>query len=416
MNRRSINKIMKFKRYFRTENYFVSPVNYMEEVINDMRLPEKVMLHDSTLRDGEQQTGVAFTLDDKVRIAELLSEVGIQRIEAGMPAVSKIDEEAIRSIVKRNLGPEIFAFSRATERDIRLAADLGVDGVVIEIPSNDEMIRYGYQWPKERAQNAVIYATQLAHELGLYVDLFLMDSSRLKPSEFISRVKIIQKEGWVDAISIVDTQGVLSTPATRYYVRKLHEELCLPIESHFHNDMGLALANTLAAFEMGASVLHTTVLGLGPRAGQAATEQAALALQLLYGVDIGLKLDRLYDLCREVGRIARFDYPVNQPVVGDLLYTIESGMPASWWMNIRDEHPLALYGILPKTVGRPDVDIALGKSSGTASIQFWLEKLDIADRDNLDLPRILEKVKETAVLKKGLLNDDDFMRIVELYL
>ena len=179
--------------------------------------------------------------------------------------------------------------------------------------------------------------------------------------------------------------------------------------------MGLAVANSLAAFEEGAEAIHTTVLGIGPRSGQAATEQIALALRLLYGADIGVRLDKLYSLGREVGEIAKFRYPVNQPIVGDVLYTIESGMPAGWWRNIREDHPLSFYGILPRTVKRPDVSIALGKSSGTASIQFWLEKLNIDIKDADVIAEILQKVKAKAVEKHGGLDEGEFLEIVASY-
>lgn len=143
---------MKLRRYYRTEDYFVAPADHTQEVVQQFNLPDNVEIHDSTLRDGEQQAGIAFTVENKIRIAELLAEAGVQRIEAGMPASSKVDAEAIGKIVKRNLGPKIFAFSRATEKDVRLAADLGVYGVALEIPVNEELIRFGYRWPKGTEQ------------------------------------------------------------------------------------------------------------------------------------------------------------------------------------------------------------------------------------------------------------------------
>ena len=132
---------------WKTDKYFVSPLNYLPEVTKDYHLPAKIKIHDITLRDGEQETGIALQKDDKVAIAEALAEAGVHRIEAGMPAVSKQDENAIREIVKRNLGPEIFAFCRCILDDVRLAADCGVSGVIVEIPSSEHIIEYGYQWP-----------------------------------------------------------------------------------------------------------------------------------------------------------------------------------------------------------------------------------------------------------------------------
>jgi isopropylmalate/homocitrate/citramalate synthase len=407
---------MKLRRYFRTEDYFVSPGNYAEEIIQEFSLPSSLEIHDCTLRDGEQQVGVAFSIADKVKIAEALAVAGIHRIEAGMPAVSSVDQQAVREIVNEKFGPKIFVFSRAMKKDIQLAADLGVDGVVIEVPSNDELIRFGYKWDQDRALSAALEATHFAHELGLYVDLFLMDSSRLRLNDYIDRVSAVKKDGWIDSFCLVDTQGVLSTPATRYYVKKSIKELKLPIEAHFHNDLGLSVANSLAAFESGASVIHSTVLGLGPRAGQTPTEQVALALRLLYGVDIGLNYKHMYKLAKLVADIAKVQYPVTQPVVGDSLYTLESGLPVSWWRNIKDEHPLALYGILPSLVDRPDIQIALGKSSGSASILFWLEKFNMRLANDDSIKDILIQVKDRAVEKGDLLNEEDFRKIVEPYL
>ena len=127
---------------WRTENWFVSPWNYLEEVTRDFQPPKQVKIHDVTLRDGEQQAGIIFTKDDKVRIAEKLAEVGVHRIEAGMPAVSPPDEAAIKEIVKRDLGPEIFCFSRCMVDDVKRAVDCGVRGIVMEIPASAHLIEH----------------------------------------------------------------------------------------------------------------------------------------------------------------------------------------------------------------------------------------------------------------------------------
>ena len=130
---------------WKTDHWFVSPWNYVEEVTKGFQPPREVKIHDITLRDGEQQAGVIFTRDDKIRIAEKLAEVGVHRIEAGMPAVSPNDEAAIREIVKRNLPSQIFAFCRCMVKDVELAADCGVDGIVIEIPASAHLIDQGYK-------------------------------------------------------------------------------------------------------------------------------------------------------------------------------------------------------------------------------------------------------------------------------
>jgi isopropylmalate/homocitrate/citramalate synthase len=164
------------KTPWKTDNWFVSPWNYVEEVTKDFRPPRKVTIHDITLRDGEQQAGVIFTKDDKIRIAEKLAEVGALD-RGGMPAVSP-DEAAIREIVKRRLGSQIFAFSRCMVKDVELAADCGVDGIVIEIPASAHLIDQGYKWPLEKAIDLSVKATAFAKEKGLYTVFFTIDATR----------------------------------------------------------------------------------------------------------------------------------------------------------------------------------------------------------------------------------------------
>ncbi len=403
------------KQPWKTDEYFVCPSNYAEGAVKNFNLQKDVKIHDVTLRDGEQQPGVAFTKDDKVRIAKMLSEAGVHRIEAGMPAVSESDREAFREIVGLGLDSEIFAFCRAIESDIELAADLGVDGVIVEIPSNEELIKYGYKWPLSRPFDAAVKACNLAHEKGLYVNLFLMDSSRLTAEEFVSQVKALQEKCWIDSCSIVDTQGTLSMNGARYMMKTVIDSLDIPVEAHFHNDLGLGTANALAAFESGASVLHTTVLGLGPRAGQGTTEQVAMGMKLLYDYDSGIQLNKLYNLGVETAKLARVDIPGNQPVLGDKVYLIEAGMPATWWQNIEDDYPLSLYGILPSVMGQPPITIVLGKGSGKASIEYWLNKLKLELKNEGDVDKVLLEVKDKGLELKRNLTSVEFIEIVSRY-
>ena len=401
---------------WKAENYFVSPSNFEDKATRDFRFSESLEIHDVTLRDGEQQPGVAFTKQDKIEIAKMLSEIGVHRIEAGMPAVSQSDYEAIGEIAKLGLSSKIFVFSRAMEEDIQNAVDLGVNGVVVEIPANEELILHGYNWPTDRPIKAACEACRLAHENGLFVNLFLMDSSRLSVDRFVEMVKEVKKNSWIDSCTIVDTQGVLSFPGARYMISEAVKALGIPVEAHFHNDIGCGTANALAAFEAGASALHTTVLGIGPRAGQAATEQVALALKLHYGYDSGIKLDSLYSLDKRVAELALIKAPGNQPVAGDLIYQIEAGMPAAWWPRVEKEHPLSLYGILPEVIGQPPVEIVLGKGSGAPSISYWLDKLNLKLKDENDTAQILQDVKNKGLAEKRPLTQAEFKEIVKDYI
>jgi isopropylmalate/homocitrate/citramalate synthase len=193
-----------------------------------VQFARKVRVHDVTLRDGEQQAGVELTKDDKVRIAEGLADAGVHRIEAGLPAVSKDDEMAIREIVRRRLPCDIFAFSRCLVEDVKRVADTGVSGVVMEIPSSHHLIEKAYRWPLEVAIERSIEATRFAHEQGLTVSFFPIDATRAGITAYLDMFERIGREGHMDSIGLVDTFGVLSPHAVAYFVRKTRERLDKP--------------------------------------------------------------------------------------------------------------------------------------------------------------------------------------------
>lgn len=400
---------------WKTEKYYVSPLNYLEGVTKDFKLPKTVKIHDVTLRDGEQETCVALRKDEKIRIAEKLAEAGIHRIEAGMPAVCKQDEAAVREIVRRKLGPEIFGFSRCTVDDVKLNADCGVKGIVIEIPSSEHIIEYAYQWPLAKAIDLSVKATRYAHEQGLYVVFFTIDATRANLEWLLQIIEKVAEEGHMDALTLVDTMGVTSVPAIHYYVRRIKAHINKPLEAHFHNDFGLAIANSLAAVEEGVEVIHTTVLGMGERAGQASTEQIALALELIYGLSTGIRLEKLHGLCRLVSDLTGHTTPNNQPVVGDAMFRIESGIPASWWLRVRDTCPTEVFPVLPSLIGQQEPEIVLGKGSGIDSIDYWLRRIKLEATPG-QLVELTAMVKERSMEKKGLLTEGEFRDMASQHL
>src|SRR5881397_1346512 len=256
-----------------TDRWFTSPWNHDPEVADHLRFPERIEVHDVTLRDGEQQAGVEFTADDKVRIADALAEAGVHRIEAGLPAVSKQDEEAVRRIAARGLPSTIYAFSRCMVDDVKRAVDCDVAGVVMEIPSSRHLIELGYRWSVERAQELSIEATRFAHAHGLLVSFFPIDATRTGAQEYLDLVGTVAREGHIDALGLVDTFGVLTPHAVERFVKQSREALGVPLETHFHMDYGLGVANSLIAAGAGASVIQTTVGGIGERAGNTPLEE-----------------------------------------------------------------------------------------------------------------------------------------------
>jgi len=397
---------------WKSDNWFSSAWNFNEEVTKELNFAETIKIHDVTLRDGEQQTGVAFTFDDKIRIAEGLAEAGIHRIEAGLPAVSPDDFKAIAEIVKRDLGPEIYSFCRCMKGDIDASVDCGVKGLIMEVPASKHLIEHAYKWPLEKAIDLSIEATAYAHEKGLEVVFFPIDFSRSEIGWVLDLIDKVATEGHMDALALVDTFGVVSPHAMKFFVRGVKERFPdTRLETHFHQDFGVGVANTLLALGEGAEVVHSTVLGLGERAGNAPTEDIVMALLTMYGIDIGINYGKLYPLAKMVEEISGIQIPNNRSVVGDQLFQVESGIIANWFRNCGKEHQTELFPFRPEFVGQPAADVVMGKGSGIDSVRIWLEKIGVGASDE-EAVAILKEVKALGGSTKQLLTIEQFTTIV----
>jgi isopropylmalate/homocitrate/citramalate synthase len=397
---------------WRTPTWFTSPWNHDAGVAKDYAFPPGVEIHDVTLRDGEQQAGVEFTASDKLRIAEALAEAGVQRIEAGLPAVSAEDDKAVRLIVEAGLPSTIYAFSRCMVDDVKRAVDTGVAGVVMEIPSSRHLIELGYRWSVEKAVDLSIEATSYAHDQGLLVSFFPIDATRASLEDYMALVGKVANEGHIDALGLVDTFGVLGPHAVETFVNVSRERLDVPLETHFHMDFGLGVANSVIAAAAGAKVIQTTVAGLGERAGNTPLEETVMALRTLYDVDTGIDTTKLTGLSRLVCGLAGVDQPSNRPITGERTFAVESGIIATWVRNVRDTDLVESVPYDPRMVGQEVPRIVLGKGSGIDNIVEHLDRLgrDSTEDQRLDL---LQRVKEASLTKGDLLEPAEFKQLAE---
>jgi isopropylmalate/homocitrate/citramalate synthase len=397
---------------FKTDKWFTSPWCYLPEVKKNEHFAPNIKIHDVTLRDGEQQTAVVFRREEKVAIAKQLDALGIHRIEAGMPAVSPQDKAAIADIAALGLKAEVFAFSRCIPEEIKVVKDVGCKGVVVEIPASDHMIKHAYGWSIDRAMKSSIDTTLAAKEAGLYTVFFTIDATRTELNRFLDIVDQVATQGHMDALTMADTMGVCTPDAIGHAVRKVIDRLKKPVEIHCHQDFGLGVANTIAALAAGASVAHTTITGLGERAGNVPMEDVVMSLLCLYGIDLGIRTEGLCDVSRFVLDLAKVSVPPNRPIVGDKLYEVESGIIAGWIRMARKEHPLEYVPFAPELVGQKPVSIVLGKNSGPPSMEEWCEKLGVTATED-ERMAMLKQVKARSFEKKDLLTVDEFREIVE---
>lgn len=399
---------------WKQEKWYTSPWNFAPEATKDFAPPKKIKFHDVTLRDGEQQAGLIFTKDQKIALAEKMAEVGMHRIEAGMPAVSPQDREAIVEIAKRFTGPndpEIFAFSRCMRDDVKRAADCGVKGIVVEIPSSDHMLKYAYKWDVQKAVDLAIDATLCAKENGLYTVFFCIDGSRTDIDDFIKLILNVAENGHMDALALVDTMGGLAPQACNYMVKRIKSVIDKPLEVHFHDDFGMGAANTLLALMAGAEVAHTTITGVGERAGNTAYEDVALALLTMCNYDTGLKYEKMYELSKYMREISGHTIASNRGIVGPTLAQIESGIVADWYLNANEVAPLEVSPYLYSLVGHPDAEVVIGKMSGIPTVNIYLDRLGMKCDNKEQKMEIVNKIKEKAYEKGGLLTVGEFEEI-----
>ena len=397
------------EKYFREGQWWVSPYNCIPEVENTFQLPEKVSIHDATLRDGEQTPGVVFSVRDKIAIAEKLDEVGIDRIEAGMPAVSEDDFTAIKEITRLQLKTsKIFVFARALRIDIDKALECGAHGVIVEVPIGYPKLKYQFKWTWEDVLKKSADVINYAKSRGLYVVYFPYDTTRARNEDLENLLTRIMQDAPPDSVGIVDTMGCILPEAMKYLVRKVKRLTNLPVEVHTHNDFGMAVATELAGVEAGAEVVHSCANGLGERTGNAALEELIVALHVLYGYKTQYRLDKLPELGELVSRISDISIAVNKPILGSRNFTRESGIG----VDLVVKEPLAMFGTHPFLTGR-EGEVVLGKKSGKASVTYNLEKMGITDADDLAVSEILQRVKARGIEKRGLVTDREFKTIVD---
>jgi isopropylmalate/homocitrate/citramalate synthase len=365
-----------------------------------------VGLYDTTLRDGEQTVGVVLNPDEKLEIARLLDELGIDRIEAGFPRVSQDDWDAVRLISETGLRAEIWGFSRAVPADLEALVELGVRASVIESPISDlklDAIGVG----REKMLDRITAAMRFAAEHGIHAAFFGVDSTRAQP-DFYEQVYKAAVDAGAREVAVVDTLGIASPEAVADLVGRTVEWVGpdVPVHFHGHNDFGLATAAAVAAVLAGATWVHGTINGMGERAGNANLGEVALTLRALYGVESNLRLEKVREVSERVRELSGYELEPWKPVTGETLFRRESGAVAS---QFHDPPSIEPYS---SELVNAERGIVLGKKSGLDSIRIKAEEL------GLDVPEerraeVLARVKELGTRKRGLVGDEEFRKLVD---
>jgi isopropylmalate/homocitrate/citramalate synthase len=363
-----------------------------------------VGLYDTTLRDGEQTVGVVLDPEQKLELARAIDGLGVERIEAGFPRVSRDDWDAVRLISDAGLRAEVWGFSRAVPADAEALVELGVRFSVIESPISDAKLAalgVSRESMLERIREAVSFAS--GH--GVTVAYFGVDGTRADPGFFRQAYETAADAGAKEAV-VVDTIGIGTPEAVAELVGRTRGWLGpdVPLHFHGHNDFGLATAAAVAAVRAGASWIQGTINGMGERGGNANLLEVALALDALYGVSTNLRLDRARSVSRLVRELSGYELEPWKPVVGENLFRRESGAVASQFHD-----PPAIEPYSSELVGAERA-VVLGKKSGLDSIRIACERLglDVAEEG---WPELLGAVKALGAEKRGLVTDDELREL-----
>jgi methanogen homocitrate synthase len=356
--------------------------------------PWNVEICDVTLRDGEQTPGVSFTCEEKVEIARGLDEIGVEVIEAGFPAVSPYEKRCVTAIANLGLDARTCGFARARKADVTAAVECGVDMVSIFIPTSDLHIRHKFRKPREQVLSEALEMIDLALDHGVMVRFAAEDASRTDLS-FLKEVYRQAVGHGAALVSFADTVGCL-TPLDMYRVMTdLVASVRGPLCAHCHNDLGFASANTITAAEAGAFQLHTTVNGIGERAGNAALEEVLVGLRMKGGID-RYDLSHLQHISRMVEKFSGITIEKTKPVVGEHAFAHESGIHIAAIL----EDPLTYENFPPEMVGG-ERRFILGKHTGKKALEHVVASLGCQLSDE-QICRVLDRVKEVGETKYSI--------------
>ena len=384
-----------------TDRWWGSPHNFQPDIA---KLPDEIKIHDTTLREGEEQSCVSYTPAEKVKLIQELDDLGIPRIELGA-ATAPDALEAIEQVMELSLNADFYVILNPMDMEtLRRVLDMGVKHLLFGFMSSEFILKKD-GLTLESAYEKTAESCIVARETGAKITLFPSDFTRAPLERSIDQIERLFREKLIDATTIVDSFGVASPHAVEYIIREIKKRINIQFEVHAHNDFGLAMAISLAGLFAGADVVHSSIHGIGYRSGGAATEELVMALSVLYGIDLKIKLEKLCSVSRQIEDVTRLKVQRNKPIVGRELFTTEFAGFIKKFPAPEEERVYQPY--LPLTVGNSK-KIVLGTWSDVPAVEHHLQMhgIDIGPPEKMN--ELVGKVNFLALEKKRCLKEEEF--------
>jgi homocitrate synthase NifV len=372
------------------------------------RAAQRIVINDTTLRDGEQSAGVAFSAQEKIDIARSLDSIGVPELEVGIPAMGADERETIRAIAAAGLRARLMVWCRMARGDLALARRLHVDLVDLSLPVSDMQLEHKLHRGRDWALQQIARIVPTACDFGLRVCVGGEDASRADP-DFLKQVMTVAQEAGAERFRFADTVGIMEPFALFDRIARLRACSDLDIEMHAHDDLGLATENSLAAVRAGATHVNTTVLGLGERAGNASLEELVVGLADLLGLDTGIDMRDYGRVAGLVAEAAGCAIPPLKSLVGERVFSHEAGIHVDGMLK----DPRNYQGIDPARLGRVH-RFVLGKHSGTQGLIHALAEAGIT-LGRAEARRLLPHLRRLVVAHKRAPTAAELVTLVQAH-